>query len=118
MKIHTYILIFVLLLSGCGNLNVQQSDIPIAPPAISVTITQNNCLSIEAEIGMTVAWTNGDSVVLPLAIEGLDANGNVVDKGTSEIGPGDTFSTQFMEAGIYRIYCSADREVYGTITVG
>ncbi len=105
-------------ISACGAKNDPQQDVVLTPPAIGVTITRENCPSLETQVGMTVSWTNGDTVHLPLQIDQYDESGKVTDIGKSEIGPGDTFSVNFYHPGVYRFYCSEEnKDVYGTITV-
>jgi plastocyanin len=103
-------------ISACGVKGSPQQS--ITPPAISVTVNRENCPSMETQVGMTVSWTNGDTVKLPIEIVQVDDAGNMTGVGKSEIGPGDVFSTKFYNAGSYRFYCSEEKkDVYGTITV-
>ena len=105
-------------ISACGAKNDPQQDVVLTPPAIGVTITRENCPSLETQVGMTVSWTNGDMVKLPIEILQFDDVANMIGVGKSEIGPGDIFSTKFYYAGTYRFYCSEEnKDVYGTITV-
>jgi hypothetical protein len=111
-------LMLIFGISACGQKSTpQQQDIFLTPPAMSVTITRENCPSMEVQLGMTVVWMNGDTVHLPLQIDQYDESGKVTDTGKSEIGPGDVFATKFYYAGIYRYYCSENKDVYATITV-
>jgi len=111
------IMISLLILTACGGRKDATPDYLLTPPAISVTITRDNCPSIEAQAGTYAQWTNGDTIRLPLQIEQYDEAGTVTDIGRSEIGPGDQFSLYFYEAGEYRFFCSENRDIYGTITV-
>lgn len=73
---------------------------------------------METQVGMTVAWINGDIVKLPIEIVQFEDAGNMTGVGKSEIGPGDMSSTNFNNVGTYRFYCSEEnKDVYGTITV-
>jgi len=110
-------LITLLMLPACGGQKDATPEYLLTPPAISVTVTRENCPSIEAQVGTYAQWTNGDTVRLPLQIEQYDAFGAVTDIGRSEIGPGDQFSLYFYETGEYRFFCSENKDVYGTITV-
>lgn len=118
MKIYTAILLLILVLAlpACSAREPQQS-IVVTPPAMSVTITRTDCPSMVVQVGMQVVWTNGDIVPLALKLEELDENDTVAGTGQAEIGPGNSFSTQFSEAGTYRFYCSDNTDVYATITV-
>jgi plastocyanin len=107
---------FVLMLSACGGIKETPPAYVLTPPAIRVTITRENCPSIEAQVGTSAEWINGDMVSLPLRIERHDESG-ITDIGQSEIGPGDQFSMYFYEAGEYRFFCSENQDVFGTITV-
>lgn len=110
------VFIALLMISGCGN-KPQQLDVSITPPAITVEASRDNCPSIEAEVGMTIAWENVDTVSLPIKIEFLDENGKVSDTGMSVIDPETVFSTQFYEAGTYYVYCTDNPDTHATITV-
>jgi len=110
-------MLLVLLLPACGGKKAISPAYLLTPPAISVTITRENCPSIQAQVGTEAEWINGDTVSLPIQFEQRDAAGVVTDIGSSEIGPGDRFSILFHDTGEYRFYCSADKDVYGTITV-
>ena len=114
--IRPLLLALIFGISACGVKGSPQQG--ITPPAISVTVTRENCPSLETQVGMTVSWTKGDMVKLPIEIVQVDDAGNMTGVGKSEIGPGDVFSTKFYNAGPYRLYCSEDnKDVYGTITV-
>ncbi len=117
--IKALLLVIVFGFSACGQPSTpQQQDIFLTPPAISVTITRENCPSMEIQLDMTVAWTNGDTVLLPIRIDQYDESGKVTDIGRSEVGPGDVFETKFYYTGTYRFYCSEEnKDVYGTIIV-
>jgi len=82
-----------------------------------LTITRENCPSMEVQVGMQVVWMNGDTVPLAIRLEKYDDGGNVTDIGQSEINAGDYFYTQFHDVGTYRFYCSDNKDVYGMITV-
>jgi len=116
--IKTLLLTMIFGISACGAKNNTQQDVSLTPPAMSVTITHENCPLLEAQAGMTVSWTNGDMVNLHIEIVQFDDAGNMTGVGKSEIGPGDVFSTKFYYDGTYRFYCSEEnKDVYGTITV-
>lgn len=105
----------LLMISGCGN-KPQRVDVSVTPPAITVEASRDNCPSIEVEVGMWVAWTNVDTVSLPIKIEYPYEKGKGAGTGLSVIDPGTTFSTNFPDAGIFRVYCT-DTDIYSTITV-
>ena len=107
--------ITLLMISGCGSKS-QQADVSVTPPAISVNITRGNYPSMELEVGMWVAWTNVDTVSLPIKIEYPYEEAKGAGTGLSVIDPGTTFSTNFPDAGIFRVYCT-DTDIYSTITV-
>jgi len=111
------LLLIVLTLSACGSKNDQVPDALLTPPAIVVNASRDNCPSIIAEVGMTVAWENVDSVPLPIKIEFLDENGKVTGTGLSVIDPETVFSTSFPEAGVYYVYCTDNADTPATITV-
>ena len=116
-KYSVYLLLLVaLILSACGSKGDEVPEVLLTPPAIIVQASRDNCPSIEAEVGMTVAWENVDTVSLPIKIEFPDENGKVTDTGLSVIEPGTTFSTNFPKAGIFRVYCT-DADTYSTVTV-
>lgn len=107
--------IALLMISGCGSKS-QQADVSVTPPAISVNVTRESCPSMELEVGMWVAWTNVDTVPLPIKIEYPYEKEKGAGTALSVIDPGTTFSTNFPDAGTFRVYCT-DTDVYSTITV-
>lgn len=116
-KYFVYLLpLFALIISACGSKGDEVPEVLLTPPAISVNITRENCPSMELEAGMWVAWTNVDTVSLPIKIEFPDENGKVIDTGMSVIDPGSTFSTNFPDVGSFRVYCT-DADTYSTVTV-
>ena len=110
-------LIFTLLLSACRSKSESQYNILLTPPAMSVVVRRDNCPSMEVQLGMQVWWINGDTDALPIMLEQLDDDGNVVATGKSEINLENKFSVQFNNPGIYRFYCSGNRNTYATIIV-
>jgi len=110
-------LFLVVFIVACGG--PQTSELPaVTPPAINLEITGDLCPSIEAQVGMHVAWTNRDDVDHILLLERVDESGALIDSGgTDLLQPGSTFSMNFPEPGEYRYYCSEDRTSFGTITV-
>lgn len=105
------------IIVACCSKGGEVPDVLLTPPAIVVNASRDNCPSIEAEVGMTIAWENVDTVPLPIKIEFLDDNGKVTDTGLSVIDPETVFSTQFQEAGVYHVYCTENADTYSTITV-
>ena len=93
----------------------EQPGLIIDSPTINIGVSRESCTSMEVQAGTEIAWTNEDTVTLPVQVKQLDEAGNETDISASEIGPGDQFSTQLQETGTYRFYCSED--VYGTIIV-
>lgn len=118
MKKHlVYLLsLFALILSACGSKGDEIPEVLLTPPAISVNVTRQSCPSMELEAGMWVAWTNVDTVPLPIKIEYPYEEGKGAGTGLSVIDPGTTFSTNFPDAGLFRVYCT-DTDIYSTITV-
>lgn len=116
-KYLVYLLPLVTLtLSACVSKGGEVSEALLTPPAITVEASRDNCPSIEVEVGMWVAWTNVDTVSLPIKIEYPYEKGKGAGTGLSVIDPGTTFSTNFPDAGIFRVYCT-DTDIYSTITV-
>ena len=105
------------MIVACGSKGDEMPDVLLTPPAIIVKASRDNCPSIEAEVGMTIAWENVDTVPLPIKIEFLDENGKVTDTGLSVIDPGTVFSTSFPETGVYYVYCTDNADTAATITV-
>lgn len=118
MKKYFVYLLFVvaLALSACSSKGDEVPEVFLTPPAISVNVTRENCPSMELEAGMWVAWTNVDTVPLPIKIEYPYENEKGAGTGLSVIDPGTTFSTNFPDAGVFRVYCT-DTDIYSTITV-
>ena len=118
---HLSLLFVTLFLSGilvaCSGEGTQPAP-ALTPPAISLEIKGNECPSLEAQVGMQVAWTNRDNVDHILVLERTDDNGVLIDSGgTDLLQPGSTYSITLIEPGQYTYYCSEDRAVFGTITV-
>ena len=105
------------MIVACGSKGDEMPDVLLTPPAIIVEASRHNCPSIEAEVGMTIAWENVDTVSLPIKIEFLDENGKVTDTGLSVVDPETVFSTSFLEAGVYYVYCTDNADTPSTITV-
>lgn len=112
-------LVWILGLTACGTKNETEQSIPVSltPPAMIVIITREICPSIEVQAGMEMMWMHGDKGTLPITVEELDDNGNVLTIGKSEINSDNLFSVWFEHAGTYHLYCSENRDVYATITV-
>lgn len=112
------ILIFLpFMIVACGSKGDEMPDALLTPPAIVVEASRENCPSIEAEVGVTIAWENVDTISLPIKIEFRDENGKVTDTGLSVIDPETVFSTSFPEAGVYYVYCTENDDTPATITV-
>jgi hypothetical protein len=110
-------LFLVGILAACSGGGTQTAP-ELSPPAISLEIKGNECPSLEAQVGMQVAWTNRDNVDRVLVLERTDNNGVLIDSGgTDLLQPGGTYSITLIEPGQYTYYCSEDRGVFGTITV-
>lgn len=110
---HFMVIILVFTLGACGS---QTSETPVVtPPAISVTITNENCPSLEVQPGMQVAWTNAGDEVHIVQSELLIDGSRKFDSG--ELQPGDNFVFTFTEPGSYAYQCSADGTMKGTVTV-
>jgi len=105
-----------LILSACGSKGDEIPEVLLTPPAISVNVTRESCPSMELEAGMWVAWTNVDTVPLPIKIEYPYEKEKGAGTGLSVIDPGTTFSTNFPDVGVFRVYCT-DTDIYSTITV-
>jgi len=73
-----FLTLIILSLSACGTRTAEQPEVLLNPPAMSVDVTRENCPSMEAEVGMWIAWKNVDTVSLPIIVDQLDANGNVI----------------------------------------
>jgi plastocyanin len=119
MRIFNLLLVSVLLAvlpTACGS--APSPAVVLTPPAISVNISQEYCPSIQIQNGMEIAWTNQDKVDHILWIERVDAQGNRIDAGgTDLLQPGTMFTITLHDPGEYTYYCSADRKSFGTITV-
>lgn len=105
------------ILAACSSGDTQPAPV-LTPPAISLEIKGNECPSLEAQVGMQVAWTNQDNVDHVLVLERTDENGVLIDSaGTDLLQPGSTYSITLIEPGQYTYYCSKDHAAFGTITV-
>jgi len=108
-----FMIILVFTLSACGSKTFETPV--VTPPAISVTITDQDCPSVEVQPGMQVAWTNGSEAPRVVQADALPDGSRKFDAG--ELQPGDSFIFTFMEAGSYAYQCSSDRAMKGTFTV-
>ena len=109
--------ILVLSVAACGGTQTSAQPL-VTAPAIVVQITNDDCPSIGAYVGMQIGWTNEDNSDHMIIIERIDAQGVVVDAGgTDLLKPGDSFLISLTEPGQYLYYCSKDRTAFGTITV-
>jgi plastocyanin len=110
---HFMMIILAITLDACGS---KTSETPVVtPPAISVTITAEDCPSVEVQPGMQVAWTNGDEAAHIVQSELLPDGSRKFDSG--ELQPGDSLIFTFMETGSYAYQCSTDGTIMGTVTV-
>jgi plastocyanin len=113
----------VLALAGCS------SGSSAAPPAASVGAASApasaqagatavsikdfafNPATIQAKVGATITWTNGDSTAHTVTLDDKS-----VDSGN--IAPNATFSHAFTQAGSFAYHCSIHQQMKGTVTVG
>jgi plastocyanin len=111
------LILTTVILAACGAKPTPQPSV-VTAPAIMVQITEDDCPSIEASVGVQIVWTNEDTTDHALIIQHLNDAGQIVDAGgTDLLQPGDFFSTTFMEAGEYTYYCSIDQTTFGMITI-
>jgi plastocyanin len=107
------VIILVFTLGACSS---PTSEAPVVtPPAIGVTITDEDCPSLEVQPGMQVAWTNAGEEVHIVQSELLADGSRKFDSG--ELQPGDSFIFTFTESGSYAYQCSTDGTMMGTVTV-
>jgi len=112
-------LIAMILLAGClmpacrGEGSTSQPQ--ITGPAMSVLITERNCLSLEVPVGTQVVWTNKGTQVHVVQSEPADDGSRLIDSG--ELQMNDSFSFTFLEPGIYDYQCTLDGSMTGRITV-
>jgi hypothetical protein len=87
---------------------------PASAPGIVLGITDDICPGIEVQVGQQVTWTNQDKrehIVRDVSTE----EGSLFDSGI--LGPGDSFSITFPQAGTYTYECTEDGDRTGTVTV-
>ena len=117
MKQFTSLISIIFFLSACQPATTPAQEISMTAPAISVSISREDCTSVEIQAGTQVVWTNNDTVGLDIQLEKLDKNGNSSQISQSELGVGDSFSMQFFDSGTYRFYCTDEKSSFGTIIV-
>jgi len=106
-----------LMLVSIGLLISCKTTPPLATPSapgISVGIEDDQCPSIEVQVGQQVTWTNqgtGEHIVSDMTVERMSQ----FDSGVLK--PGDDFSFTFSQPGRYNYQCSVDEVLTGTITV-
>jgi hypothetical protein len=117
----TQLLIGVLLVIGlsliaCGRPTSLPAPLP-SDLAVSaaVSITQDNCPSLEMRPGTQVTWTNQDTQEHVVWSEGPGGQEILFDSG--ELQSGDSFTFIFTEPGQFTYWCSADKAISGTITI-
>lgn len=109
------ILLAVVFLVACQK-STQTPSEGAAAPGIRIAITDDTCPSIEISINDQVTWINEDDQEHPIRVE---SSGGQKDRTfvSADLGPGDSTSLTFPEAGSYSYVCTLDQESTGTITV-
>ena len=105
----------LVFLSACQKSTQPASDIP-AVPGIMISIVDDVCPSVEISISDQVTWVNEDDEEHPIRVESSGEQ-DFRTLVTADLGPGDTTSLTFPEAGSYTYSCSINQESIGKITV-
>jgi plastocyanin len=66
--------------------------------------------TIQAKVGETITWTNGDSTAHTVTLDDKS-----VDSGN--VGPSATYSHAFTQAGSFAYHCVIHTQMTGTITI-
>jgi plastocyanin len=110
------LLVFGISLFACS----RPTSFPVALPSdlavsVAVSVTRDNCPSLEMRPGTQVTWTNQDTQAHVVWSEGLAGQEIFFDSG--ELQPGDSFTFIFAEPGQFIYWCSPDKVLAGMITV-
>ncbi|MHB8648362.1 MAG: cupredoxin domain-containing protein [Thermomicrobiales bacterium] len=85
-----------------------------APVGAAVTVTMQNVAfvpgTVTVSVGMTVTWTNRDSVIHTTTSDTAVWDSNILNTGAS-------FSFTFTKAGTFAYHCNVHPSMHGTITV-
>lgn len=104
-----------MFLTACQKSTQPASDIP-AVPGIIISIVDDVCPSVEISINDQVTWVNKDDLEHPVRVESSGEQ-DFRTLMTADLGPDDTTSLTFPEAGSYSYTCTIDQKSIGTINV-
>jgi plastocyanin len=96
---------------------IQKNEIFLTAPAMAVTISRQDCTTLEVTSGTQVMWINADTVALAVTIEHLDESGAVTDTENYNLDPEAMLTKIFNEPATYHYTCSEDMDWYSTIRV-
>lgn len=77
---------------------------------VSISGYAFNPASLTVSTGTTVTWTNNDSVT-------HNITSDTGAFSSSDLGPGQTYSYTFNQAGTFAYHCSIHTSMHGTVTV-
>lgn len=106
----------VLLLGACGGEDADPTTTPdedTANASVAISGFAFNPDALTLKTGVTVTWTNSQSGV-PHTVT-AEAGPWQADSGN--LGTGDEFAFEFVEAGTYTYFCSIHPSMEGTITI-
>lgn len=111
-----FILVGLLIAWNGSFVACQPTPTLVAPsaPGIGVGITEDNCPSLEVQVGQQVTWTNQGSREHIVRDKPAQGDGQF-DSGTLQ--PGDSFAFTFSQPGSYTYLCSVDADTTGTVSV-
>jgi plastocyanin len=110
----------VLLGAGCAapaitNNQQPNSNLPATPTSAKADVSINNFsfspVSVAINKGMTVVWTNNDSIGHTIAAD--SGNG----PGSGVVNPGETYAFTFNTPGIFSYHCSIHPSMKATVVV-
>lgn len=111
-----------LMLAGCGDETTgpdvnddNDIDVPTPPAVVEIVGQSYSPSNLQVESGTTVTWEN-DSDLVHTVTSGSDRQHDDMFN-SGDLGPGDTYSFTFEDAGTYDYFCIPHPGMEGTITV-
>lgn len=95
-----------------NNANSNSSTNSVTTTSVTIQNFAFSPANIAVRTGMTVTWTNKDSVAHTVTETDGKQGPN-----SSDVNPGSNYSFTFTEPGTYHYHCSIHSEMTGTVTV-
>jgi hypothetical protein len=114
-RLSMFILVGSVLLSACqaGKPTLEDCQ-PMTPGGICVSITDDTCPSVIVAAEQQVTWLNQGKQTQTVRVETLSGEVKFM---AEDLMSGNSASATFVEAGSYKLYCSAIPDTVGSLTV-